>query len=139
PPHRRFHFVRVHPLGDAVRAHGGCGHPGGVFGGGDEVVDGGAFVPGDVVAEVPEGVAVEHEVAGVEVGLEGAGQAADVVEAAALQRFGGRGAFEVGAGDGAVGEAAGLGREVAAEVAAGDDPEAGVFVEGAVDLVEEVD
>ena len=99
------------------------------------VVQGRPFCAGKVAAEVPQRVAVEAEVAGVEEELPGAGHAPCIFPAAVLPLRSGL-SFEVGQGDGALGETGCFARQVAAQVAAGDDPGAGVGVQGAVDLVE---
>ena len=94
-----------------------------------EVVDGGAFSVGDIVAEVPGAGAVEGEVARVEAQLNSTGHVARVVEAVAFLLFVGYGALiaEFVAVIGVFG--GDFSGEIAlAIVAAGYDPGGGVFV-----------
>ena len=94
-----------------------------------EVVDGGAFAVGDVIAEVPGAGAIEGEVARVEAQLHRTGHVARVVEAVAFLLFVGYRSLiaEFVAVIGVFG--GDFAREIAlAIVAAGYDPGGGVFV-----------
>ena len=112
----------------------------GIFRCAAEVVDGGAFSVGDIIADMPGTGAVEGEVARVEAQLYSTGHVARVVEAVAFLLFVGDGSLiaefvaviSVFGGDFA-------GEVALAIVAAGYDPGGGVFVQGAVDLVLVVD
>ena len=112
----------------------------GIFRCAAEVVDGGAFAIGDVIAEVPGAGAVEGEVARVEAQLNSTGHVARVVEAVAFLLFVGYG-FLVAEFVAVIGVFGGdfAGEVALAIVAAGYDPGGGIFVQGAVDLVLVVD
>ena len=112
----------------------------GIFRCAAEVVDGGAFAVGDIIADMPGAGAVEGEVARVEAQLYSTGHVARVGKAVSFLLFVGDGSLvaefvaviSVFGGDFA-------GEVALAIVTTGYDPGGWVFVQGAVDLVLVVD
>ena len=99
-------------------------------------MDGRALDVGHVVAGVPERIAVEHEVAGIQPHLHGAGHALYIAAADGLGLLGVQ-VRHVGVRYRPVGKAADLPRRVAPQVAARHGPQAAVVVQSHVALVEQ--
>lgn len=98
-------------------------------------MNGGAFLVVAVIAQMPEGISVEHIIARVQLCLNSPRHASTIGQALEFG-LGGFKFTKVRSWNGSVGESLCFGAGVVPEMASGNNPCAMVLVEGAVDLVE---